>query len=123
MHTTQLSATSSLLLQPDEYVYQILAVGSCLVVILSDDSLRLVDAAALYEIPTGQVSNVHAGVTTVRTPTKSSDMVVTAGRDASVKSWDLRSGTQTISFQDGRALNIASNGSSVSIVLIHLLSG
>lgn len=103
MRRAQLAATSDLPLREGEYVYHILFVRSYLAAISSDDSLRLVDPASLRDVPNGHMSKVHDGVTSVRSPSKSSDMLVTAGRDARVKSWDLRSGTQAITFHEGMA--------------------
>ena len=103
MESGQLMATSDVFLRDGSYVYQILPIRSHLAAISSDDSLRLVDPATLREAPNGAFSTVHAGVTSLRAPKSSSGMLITAGRDAAVKGWDLRSGGPTITFQDGMA--------------------
>ena len=36
-----------------------------------------------------------------------SDVLITAGRDATVKSWDLRTGAQNTSFRDGTVPGLA----------------
>ena len=103
MKLGQLTATSDLPLPKGSYVYQILPIRSHLAAISSDDSLRLIDPTTLRAIPNGGFSNVHAGITCVRAPKRSSNILITAGRDAQVKSWDLRISAQTTSFQDSIA--------------------
>ena len=99
----QLIATSNMALPEGSYIYHILPFRSHLAAISSDDSLRLIDPTTLRAIPNGEFSNVHAGITCMTTPRRSSDVLMTAGRDAKVKGWDVRVSVQTTNFQDSIA--------------------
>ena len=103
MKSGRLTATSDLPLPAGSYIYQILPITSQMVVISSDDSIGVIDPPTLRAIANRGFSNVHAGVTCARAPKRSSDVLITSGRDAKVKSWDLRTNAQTTDFQDSIA--------------------
>ena len=86
----------------DSYIYKILQVNSNLAAISSDDSLRIIDSTSLKEIAGGVLKNVHAGVTCLEAPENDKNVFLTAGRDAVVRSWDLRSGRSTLELSDGK---------------------
>lgn len=102
MHTANLTEKSLLSLLENSYVYKILPVNNGhLAAISSDDSLRIVDARTLQEISGGTLRNVHHGVTCLEPVANDPASVCTAGRDGTVKRWDLRSGKSTLEFRDG----------------------
>ncbi|KAK3168489.1 hypothetical protein OEA41_004937 [Lepraria neglecta] len=90
MEVATLTKTSSLSLPADSYIYKILQIDSNLAAISSDDSLRIIDSTSLKEIAGGILKNVHAGVTCLEAPENDKNVFLTAGRDAVVRSWDLR---------------------------------
>ncbi|MCJ1459316.1 hypothetical protein MMC28_009693 [Mycoblastus sanguinarius] len=92
MKIAALTATSSLSLPTDSYIYRVLPVKSTLAAISSDDSLRLIDSATLREISGGILDRVHDGVTCLTNLDSDQNSLLTAGRDAAVRCWDLRSG-------------------------------
>ncbi|KAF1991136.1 WD40 repeat-like protein [Aulographum hederae CBS 113979] len=66
-----------------------------LATISSDNSLRLYDPSTLKILPDGELKNVHESVTCLgRFAPENEDVnvLVTAGRDAAVRSWDRRNG-------------------------------
>ena len=103
MKSAQLTATSHLALPENSYIYQVLPIGSYLAAISSDDSLRLIDPVSLQANPQADFRNVHDGVTSMRAPGRSSDVLVTSGMDANVKGWDLRTRSRTTAFQSSTA--------------------
>lgn len=102
MDVATLTKTSSLTLPTGSYIYRIVPVERHLAAISSDDSLRLVDPSYLEEISSPHFSQVHAGVTCLETLEHDNFTLCTAGRDAVVKCWDLRSGQKTSEFRDGK---------------------
>jgi WD40 repeat protein len=105
MEVATLTDTSSLSLPPDSYIYKILQVDSKIAAISSDDSLRVIDSTSLNEIRDGILNNVHAGVTCLEALRNDRSIFLTAGRDAVVRSWDLRSGKSTLDLSDGKSGN------------------
>ncbi|KAL2056679.1 hypothetical protein ABVK25_003073 [Lepraria finkii] len=101
MKVATLTKTSSLSLPVDSYIYKILQVDSNLAAISSDDSLRIIDSTSLKEIAGGILKNVHTGVTCLEASENDTKGFLTAGRDAVVRSWDLRSGRSTLELSDG----------------------
>ena len=102
MRLANLTATSILSLPADSYIYKIVRVNGHLAAISSDDSLRLIDATTLREIAGGVLKNVHDGVTCLQAVDQDPNSVVTAGRDAVVRGYDLRSGQKTMQLSDGQ---------------------
>ena len=102
MDVATLTKTSSLPLPTGSYIYKILPVERHLAAISSDDSLRLVDPTYLQEIQCPLFSQVHAGVTCLETLEHDNYALCTAGRDAVVRCWDLRSGQKTLELRDGK---------------------
>ena len=102
MDVATLTKTSPLTLPTGSYIYRIVPVERHLAAISSDDSLRLVDPSYLEEISSPHFSQVHAGVTCLETLEHDNHTLCTAGRDAVVKCWDLRSGQKTSEFRDGK---------------------
>ncbi|KAL2039336.1 hypothetical protein N7G274_008004 [Stereocaulon virgatum] len=100
MEVATLTDTSSLSLPPDSYIYKILQVDSKIAAISSDNSLRVIDSTSLKEIRDGIIDNVHAGVTCLEALRNDRSVFWTAGRDAVVRSWDLRLGKSTLDLSD-----------------------
>ena len=87
-------ASSSLSLPSGSYIYSILPLSKSngLAVISSDDSLRIFNRESLQLNSDGVLPNVHEGVTCVKNFDGGPDLVITAGRDGYVRTWDLRMG-------------------------------
>ena len=101
MKHANLTTTSSLSLPADSYIYKILHVNGHLAAISSDDSLRLIDLKTLREIAGGVLKNVHDGVTCLQAVDHDPNSLLTAGRDAVVRQYDLRVGQKTMQLSDG----------------------
>ena len=102
MQNADLQATSELSLSSNSYIYSIV---SCperpdIAAISSDDSLRIIDATRLQETNKGTYRNVHAGVTCLRLLPDQSNILLTAGRDAAIRGWDIRSGEKLVEMID-----------------------
>ena len=102
MRHASLTTTSALSLPADSYIYKIIHVNGNLAAISSDDSLRLIDLKSLRESANGVLNNVHDGVTCLQAVDDDPNSVMTAGRDAAVKRYDLRNGLKTMQFGDGQ---------------------
>lgn len=102
MKRATLTATSSLALPLDSYIYRILPFhrNAQIAAISSDDSLRLIDSSTLKEISNGIIPNVHGGVVCLDATADDTSCLLTAGRDGSVRYWDLRLGYSTLEFRD-----------------------
>ena len=97
-----LTATSNLSLPADSYIYKIVNLNGNLAAISSDDSLRLIDSRTLQEITNGTINNIHVGVTCLQAVNRDPNILLTAGRDAVVREYDLRSGQKTLQLSDGQ---------------------
>ncbi|KAF2272627.1 WD40 repeat-like protein [Westerdykella ornata] len=99
--TPTLKTTASL--PPSTFIYRILPTGprlnpytyttppSSLAITASDDSLRFLDPATLSLLPAGVITKVHESVTCLeRADDAAGNLLVTAGRDGTVKMWDGR---------------------------------
>lgn len=86
-------ASSNLSLPKDSYIYSVIPIHGTpiLAAISSDDSLRLFDAASLRLKSDGLLDKVHDGITCLKAFSGDQSCVLTAGRDAAVRCWDLRS--------------------------------
>ena len=104
MQIATLSKESSLALPADSYIYKVVSVNGKLAAISSDDSLRIIDPNTLTEVHNGIVDNVHSGVTCLEAFKNDLETIVTAGRDATIRCWDLRSGKSTLEFRHGKTL-------------------
>ena len=110
MRLANLTATSTLTLPPNTYIYKITPVAThLLAAISSDDSLRLIDPSTLQEITIssggggGVLHNVHSGVTSLQAMDNDPNGLLTAGRDGLVCRYDLRIGMKkTMQFSDGQ---------------------
>lgn len=102
MQAANLTTTSYLSLPTKSYIYRIVPVGSWLAAISSDDSLRIIDPSTLQELSDGVVNNVHTGVTCLESIGNDHNSILTAGRDAVIRCWDLRSRKKTAEFSDGK---------------------
>ena len=102
MRLASLTATSILSLPADSYIYKIVQVNGHLAAISSDDSLRLIDPKTLREIASGVLKNVHDGVTCLQAVDHDPNSLLTAGRDAVVRRYDLRVGQKTMQLSDGQ---------------------
>lgn len=100
MQIANLQAASDLSLPPDSYVYSIVPCFGArnVAAIASDDSLRIVDASRLQGPTT--YSNIHAGVTCLRSLPVQPNILLTAGRDATIRGWDIRSGERVVELMD-----------------------
>src|SRR5436305_10758137 len=87
-------ASSSLSLPSGSYIYSILPLSksNSLAAISSDDSLRIFNRESLQLNSGGVLLKVHEGVTCVNHFDGGRDLVITAGRDGCVRTWDLRMG-------------------------------
>ncbi|KAF2841267.1 WD40 repeat-like protein [Patellaria atrata CBS 101060] len=101
-------ASSNLSLPADSYIYSlitlskrlessVLAPGSPIAVISSDDSLRIFDAD-LNLLPDGIYENIHNSITCVSRFDDDGNIIATAGRDACVKLWDRRTKSKVAEF-------------------------
>lgn len=96
MHTLNATASSSLSLPTENYIYTITAAspGSSFAAISSDDSLRVFDAANIQRVSV-VATKTHADGVTALEPYdqgQGQQLLVTGGRDGKAKVWDLRSG-------------------------------
>jgi len=103
MKRASLTATSSLTLPLDSYIYSILPINhnAQIAAISSDDSLRIIDSITLKEISNRIIPSVHGGVTCLTATKDDLNCLLTAGRDGLVRYWDLRLGYSTLEFPDG----------------------
>ena len=102
MRLASITTTSTLSLPTDSYIYAIEQVNNQLAAISSDNSLRLLDLHTLRETPGGNLPNVHDGVTSLETVDGDPNGLLTAGRDAVVQRYDLRSMRRTTRFGHGQ---------------------
>ncbi|PWY80497.1 WD40 repeat-like protein [Aspergillus heteromorphus CBS 117.55] len=92
MHTLSPTASSSLSLARGHYIYSITPSSPALfAAISSDDSLRVFDSNTLNHASVA-ATNIHEGVTLLKTYDAGQQLLSTAGRDGKVKLWDLRGG-------------------------------
>lgn len=117
MRLASLTTTSVLSLPADSYIYKVLPVNGNLAAISSDDSLRLLDYRTLREIAGRILNNVHDGVTCLQTVDHDPNSLLTAGRDAVVQRYDLRTGQKTMQLGDDSKspyLSLASQGTNIA---------
>ena len=102
MRLASLTTTSFLSLPANSYIYRIVHVNGNIAAISSDDSLRLIDINTLREIAGGVLNNVHDGITCLQVVDDDPYGLLTAGRDAVVQRYDLRSGQKIMQVSDGQ---------------------
>ena len=107
MDTAGARAISQLQLSEHSYIYRILPITSYLAAISSDDSIRLVDPARLRQTPDGVFRDAHVGITSLASP-PASTFLFSAGRDAVVRAWDVRTMAQSSSFNDNGSISPSS---------------
>lgn len=108
MHTLKAIASSSLGLPAENYIYSIAASApGYFAAISSDDSLRVFDAANLDRVSV--VSHkTHDGVSALRSYTAGdAQLLVTGGRDGTVKVWDVRAGNAVVEMETGESVSIS----------------
>ncbi|KKK18933.1 hypothetical protein ARAM_005610 [Aspergillus rambellii] len=91
MHKLRATASSSLSLAEDNYIYSIVpSSATAFAAISSDDSLRVFNTNNLDYLSVISRS-AHEGVTSLRTYDANNQLLLTGGRDGKMKLWDLRS--------------------------------
>ncbi|GAB1203246.1 hypothetical protein APSETT445_001874 [Aspergillus pseudonomiae] len=96
MHTLKATASSSLSLAQDNYIYSIASSSpGSFAAIASDDSLRVFDAASLSHVSV-VAADAHKGVTSLKSYDAGQQLLATGGRDGRVKLWDLRNGKRDV---------------------------
>ncbi|KAF2087583.1 WD40 repeat-like protein [Saccharata proteae CBS 121410] len=107
MKTAKLLATSDLSLPPDSYIYTLRSANNCLAALSSDNSIRLFDPTTLRLLPDGILNNVHDSVTCLEPWDAEGNVLATAGRDGSVRCWDLRSKSKVMEFKTPKPLPLS----------------
>jgi len=108
MHTLKAIASSSLGLPAENYIYSIAASApGCFAAISSDDSLRVFDAANLDRVSV--ISHkTHDGVSALRSyTTGDAQLLMTGGREGTVKIWDVRAGNAVVEIETGKSVSFA----------------
>lgn len=107
MHTLKATASSSLGLPAESYIYSIAASApGSFAAISSDDSLRVFDAANLDRVSVIS-RKTHDGVSALRSYTGDSQLLVTGGREGSVKVWDVRAGNAVVEMETGESVSFS----------------
>jgi hypothetical protein len=107
MHTLKATASSSLGLPAESYIYSIAASApGSFAAISSDDSLRVFDAANLERVSVIS-RKTHDGVSALRSYTGDSQLLVTGGREGSVKVWDVRAGNAVVEMETGESVSFS----------------
>lgn len=109
MHTLKVTASSSLGLPAENYIYSIAASApGSFAAISSDDSLRVFDAANLDRVSVISRKTHEEGVTSLRSyAAGESQLLVTGGREGTVKVWDVRTGNVVVEMETGEPIDIA----------------
>ena len=96
-----LTTSSSSILPLDTYIYQLHPIQEFrhLAVISSDDSLRFLDPTTLQAVSPKSLR--HEGVTGLNGFAADPHCVLTAGRDATIRCWDTRSGKLVFELNGG----------------------
>ncbi|KAJ5651511.1 uncharacterized protein N7484_005234 [Penicillium longicatenatum] len=121
MFTLKETASSSLSLPTDNYIYSLVpSAAGAFAAISSDDSLRVFDAANLNRVAVVSQKAHDGGVTSLRSyASGESQLLVTGGREGKVKLWDVRAGNTAIEVETMRhapVLSIACNPETNTIV-------
>ncbi|GAB1194792.1 hypothetical protein APSETT444_004042 [Aspergillus pseudonomiae] len=116
MHTLKATASSSLSLAQDNYIYSIASSSpGSFAAIASDDSLRVFDAASLSHVSV-VAADAHKGVTSLKSYDAGQQLLATGGRDGRVKLWDLRNGKRSAvveveTYEDEALVQVINHGS------------
>ena len=100
MKTAVLEGSSSLSLPAGSYIYSIKHVPGGIAAISSDNSLRVFDPGTLQVLPSGIFDEVHDGVTALDTRHDENRIVFTAGREGTVRGWDMRTREKPLELSD-----------------------
>ena len=108
MHTLKAIASSSLGLPAENYIYSIASSApGYFAAISSDDSLRVFDAANLDRVSVIS-RKTHDGVSALRSYTAGdAQLLVTGGREGTVKVWDVRAGNAVVEMETGESVSIS----------------
>lgn len=103
MKSSELLGTSSLSLPAASYIYSVVPVkgNASIATIASDDSLRIFDPQTLQVISGSEFDKVQDGVTCLKNLDGHAGTLTTAGRDATVRCFDPRTGTRTLELSHG----------------------
>ncbi|GMF71195.1 unnamed protein product [Aspergillus oryzae] len=120
MHTLKATASSSLSLAQDNYIYSIASSSpGSFAAIASDDSLRVFDAASLSHVSV-VAADAHKGVTSLKSYDAGQQLLATGGRDGKVKLWDLRNGKRSAVLQyHPTRNNVVLSGSTDGLVNVY----
>ena len=101
MHTLKATASSSLSLPAENYIYSITSAspGSSFAAISSDDSLRVFNSADISRASVVAAKSHANGVTALKSYQQQQQVLVTGGRDGKVKVWDLREGNGEVAVE------------------------
>lgn len=101
MHILKSTASSSLSLPVENYIYSITAAspGSSFAAIASDDSLRVFDSTDIGRVSVIAPKTHSNGVTALKPYQQQQQVLVTGGRDGKVKVWDLRKGSGEVAVE------------------------
>lgn len=101
MHILKNTASSSLSLPAENYIYSITAAspGSSFAAISSDDSLRVFDSNDIRRVSVVAPKTHSNGVTALEPYQQQQQVLVTGGRDGKVKVWDLRKGNGDVAVE------------------------
>ncbi|KAJ5758439.1 hypothetical protein N7520_005595 [Penicillium odoratum] len=121
MFTLKETASSSLSLPADNYIYSLVpSAAGTFAAISSDDSLRVFDAAYLDRVAVISQKSHDGGVTSLRTyAAGESQLLATGGREGKVKLWDVRAGNAVLEVETTRnapVLSVACNPETNTIV-------
>ena len=110
MKSSKFLCSSSFSFPADTYVYDVISVSGSqkLAVIASNDVLRLIDESLTQVL--GAYDSIHVGVTCLENLDATAGCLVTAGRDAAVRIWDLRVASQTLQLSKGESCSGLSAG-------------
>lgn len=106
MHTLKATAASSLGLPAENYIYSIAASApGTFAAISSDDSLRVFDATNLDRVSVISHKTHDGGVTSLRSyAAGDSQLLVTGGREGTVRLWDVRAGNAVVEMETGESV-------------------
>ena len=106
MYTLEESATFAIEQPRGVYVYDVSPVGSGIISISSDDTLRLFDPLSLSLGPVYTAPKVNSEVTCLDVLDQNDSIVCTAGRDGKVTIMDLRQRLQIAKIETGKSFSL-----------------
>ena len=118
----QETARSALSLSAGTYVYAVRPLGADhVIVICSDDSIRVLEAQSLAADSSRTEVHAHEGITCLAGAPDLSTPYFTAGRDGCIRGWDGRVRAAALEIKDGRSRPVT--GSDQSIKFLSSTSG